>query len=77
VRRDADIRSLRAAIDELRSVAGHLRRLQPGSTASSEAEQAARAAGIRVPPGYTWVRPHRRGADAVFRVRWPPSLALW
>jgi hypothetical protein len=75
--READVLALRQAIEELRSVAGHPRRLAPGARASAEAQRAARAAGIRLPPGHTWVRPHRRGGAAGIRIRWPAWMALW
>jgi hypothetical protein len=74
---DADIRAWRAAVEELRAVAGPLRRLRDGHAASPEAVRAARGAGIQVPAGYTWVRPHRRASDQVFRIRWRASMQLW
>jgi len=42
-------------------VRGHLRRLHPGWRASEEARQIARSFSLRVPDGYTFVRPHVRG----------------
>lgn len=42
-------------------VRGHLRRLAPGWTASTEAREVAEALGVILPEGYTFVRPHLRG----------------
>lgn len=70
--------AVRRALEDLRAVAGHLRRLPKGDKATPEALKAAEAAGIRVPPGHTWVRPHQRGgAGAVVQVAWPRSARLW
>jgi hypothetical protein len=65
------------AIERLQGVSGHLRRLTRGQTASDEARRCAEQAGIRLPPGYTWVRPHQRGRGNPIRVVWPLRLRLW
>jgi hypothetical protein len=56
-------------------VAGHRRRLQPGQRHGHEAERHARAVGISLEPGETWVRPHRRGAPDLDELRfsWRPA----
>ena len=69
--------SLREALAQLEAVAGHLRRLRPGASASHEARRAAEAAGIHLPPGFTWVRPHHRGGAMTVRIRWPIDVRLW
>ena len=69
--------SLSEAINRLQAVSGHLRRLSPGRAASPEARQAAERSGIRLPPGFTWVRPHQRGHGDAIRVIWPHSTRLW
>lgn len=69
--------ALRDAIDQIRAVSGHLRRLRSGARASDEAIRAAERAGIRVPSGYTWVRPHGRGPQPIVRVQWPSAGRLW
>lgn len=65
-----------AAVEQLRSVSGHLRRLQPGHTCSLDQVRAAERVGVRVPAGYTWVRPHHRGNQAI-RIILPGSGRLW
>jgi hypothetical protein len=68
---------LRDAVAYLEAVSGHLRRLQAGHTASPEARSAAARAGIQLPPGYTWVRPHSRGGQQRVVVAWPRNERLW
>jgi hypothetical protein len=53
-------------------VAGHRRRLASGWTRSDEAERNARAVGITLRHGETWVQPHVRGVprDAVLHFAW-------
>ncbi len=62
----------RAYVQEAREVPGHTRRLPPGWKASEEAKQRAQLAGIILPAGHTYVRPHPRRvwvrADAAFAV---------
>jgi hypothetical protein len=72
-----EVPTLRDAIDQMRAVSGHMRRLRAGARASDEAIRAAERAGIRVPTGYTWVRPHGRGAQTIIRVQWPRDARLW
>lgn len=67
--------TLADAAEELRSISGFLRRLPPTWSSSSEAESAAASVGIRIPPGYTWVRPHQR-SNRTIEVRLP-GLKLW
>ena len=69
--------SLREAIELMQSVSGHLRRLQPGSAASDDGRRAAERAGIHLPDGYTWVRPHHRGRERRVRIEWPRDAPLW
>jgi hypothetical protein len=61
-------------------VAGHRRRLRPGQRSSDEAKAAARAVGIELQPGETWVRPHARGlpddAELQFSWRIPRELGV-
>lgn len=56
-------------------VAGHRRRLPSGKRCGAEARAAARAIGIELHPGETWVRPHARGLpeDAELQFRWQPD----
>jgi hypothetical protein len=68
---------IRDAVEQTRAVSGHLRRLAVGARASPEAIRAGERAGIRVPPGHTWVRPHGWWADEVVGVRWPHEARLW
>jgi len=42
-------------------VVGHTRFIAPGFIADRERHELAARAGIRLPPGYTWVVPHYRG----------------
>jgi hypothetical protein len=69
--------SLQEAIRQLEAVAGHLRRLRPGTRCSDDARRAAEAAGVALPDGFTWVRPHQRGASMTVRVSWPSATRLW
>jgi hypothetical protein len=69
--------ALNPAIVDVSFVAGHLRRLTHDQTASPPAARAAARAGIELPPGYTWVRPHDRGPGTVRTIRWPPTARLW
>ena len=61
-------------------VAGHRRRLRPGQRSSDEAKAAARAVGIELQQGETWVRPHARGlpedAELQFSWRIPKELGI-
>ena len=59
-------------------IAGHVRQLHPGWSASPEKEAEAAALGIRMQPGETWVRSHSRG-HALRRhvsVRWRPAVDI-
>jgi hypothetical protein len=60
-------------------VIGHRRRLPPGRTCRDDARAAARAYGIELDYGWTWVQPHERGIPAGFVLRYawrvPPQLA--
>lgn len=49
----------------MHGVAGHLRRLAENWSRSLEAEEAARAYGVVLPDGYTFVRPFVRGGEGV------------
>jgi hypothetical protein len=70
--------AVREAISRIEAVSGHLRRLRPSTAASPEARRAASLAGIRIPRGYTWVRPHQRGAGGQrVCVAWPRTDMLW
>jgi hypothetical protein len=60
---DGRIATLREAILELHSVSGHLRRLQVGGRASDTQRGLAESVGVRLPDGFTWVRPHSRGGE--------------
>jgi hypothetical protein len=59
-------------------VAGHRRRLVPGYCCSDDARVAARAVGIELHEGETWVRPHARGMphDLELTFRWDPPDVL-
>jgi hypothetical protein len=60
-------------------ITGHRRRLNPGQHCGDVARTAARAHGIELGAGWTWVQPHERGVpeDFVLRFTWqaPPQLA--
>lgn len=59
-------------------VAGHIRLLAPGSSASDEAIAAAGEVGIGLRSGETWVRPHVRGlgAEETLSFRWHAPAAV-
>jgi len=72
-----EVVTLEQATDLIRSsVRGHRRRLNPGEQRSAEAEKHARAVGISLPNGYTWVRPHSRG-DTLIRIGAGRPVSLW
>lgn len=72
-----ELATLDQAAAEIRmSVRGHRRRLNPGEHRSPEAEKNARAVGISLPAGYTWVRAHSRG-DRLIRVGGTRPVKLW
>ncbi|MEJ7784307.1 MAG: hypothetical protein WKF96_05835 [Solirubrobacteraceae bacterium] len=74
---DHDLRLMAYAINQVRAVSGHVRRLPDGRKARPQALRAAERLGIRVPHGYTWVNPYGRGKHPVVRVRWPRHDPLW
>lgn len=72
-----EVATLDQAADLIRSsVRGHRRRLNLGEQRSVEAEKNARAVGISLPNGYTWVRPHSRG-DTLIRIGAGRPVSLW
>lgn len=57
----ADVSGVSLAPRELHQVKDHVRKLPSGMRASQEARVRARAAGVRLPEGTTFVKSHARG----------------